>query len=302
MLPASRAAWVPVFIATPTSAWASAGASLVPSPAIATSRPSLCSSRISSSLRSGRGLGEEVVDARLVGDLRRGERVVAGDHHRADAHRAQLVEAGAHALLDDVLQVDDAEHLAVARNGERGAALAGDAVELDLELGRRLAALGRRRSRKMASPAPLRSRLPSRSTPLMRVSALKGTNVACAVAARARGGRTAWPAPRWSGPPASRRPAMRAGRPRPARPPDARHRDELGGLPVAEGDRASLVEQQHVHVARSLDRPTGHRQHVAAHEAVHAGDSDRRQQGADRRRDQRHQQRDQRDGRDVGAA
>ncbi len=36
MLPASLAACVPVFIATPTSAWASAGASLVPSPVIAT--------------------------------------------------------------------------------------------------------------------------------------------------------------------------------------------------------------------------------------------------------------------------
>ena len=53
MLPASRAAWVPVFIATPTSAWASAGASLVPSPVIATRRPSACCSRISASLRSG---------------------------------------------------------------------------------------------------------------------------------------------------------------------------------------------------------------------------------------------------------
>ena len=53
MLPASRAAWVPVFIATPTSAWASAGASLVPSPHIATSLPLACSSRISRSLSSG---------------------------------------------------------------------------------------------------------------------------------------------------------------------------------------------------------------------------------------------------------
>src|SRR6201982_2104036 len=35
MLPASLAAWVPVFMATATSAWASAGASLVPSPVIA---------------------------------------------------------------------------------------------------------------------------------------------------------------------------------------------------------------------------------------------------------------------------
>jgi hypothetical protein len=40
MLPASLAAWVPEFMATATSAWASAGASLVPSPVMATSRPS----------------------------------------------------------------------------------------------------------------------------------------------------------------------------------------------------------------------------------------------------------------------
>ena len=53
MLPASRAACVPVFMATPTSACASAGASLVPSPVIATSRPSACWSRISASFASG---------------------------------------------------------------------------------------------------------------------------------------------------------------------------------------------------------------------------------------------------------
>ena len=53
MLPASLAAWVPVFIATPTSAWASAGASFVPSPVIATSRPAACSRLISAILSSG---------------------------------------------------------------------------------------------------------------------------------------------------------------------------------------------------------------------------------------------------------
>ena len=53
MLPASRAACVPVFMATPTSAWASAGASLVPSPHMATSLPFACSSRMSLSLSSG---------------------------------------------------------------------------------------------------------------------------------------------------------------------------------------------------------------------------------------------------------
>ena len=53
MLPASRAACVPVFMATPTSAWASAGASLVPSPIIAISLPPSCSLRMRASLSSG---------------------------------------------------------------------------------------------------------------------------------------------------------------------------------------------------------------------------------------------------------
>ena len=71
MLPASFAAVVPVFMATPTSDCASAGASFVPSPVIATMRPRACSSRISSSFRSGRRLGEEVVDAGLLARSRR---------------------------------------------------------------------------------------------------------------------------------------------------------------------------------------------------------------------------------------
>ena len=53
MLPASLADDVPVFIATPTSACARAGASLVPSPVIATSRPPSCSRLISAILSSG---------------------------------------------------------------------------------------------------------------------------------------------------------------------------------------------------------------------------------------------------------
>ncbi len=53
MLPASFAAWVPEFIATPTSACANAGASLVPSPVIATSLPLPCSRLIRSILSFG---------------------------------------------------------------------------------------------------------------------------------------------------------------------------------------------------------------------------------------------------------
>ena len=53
MFPASLAAWVPVFMATPTSAWARAGASLVPSPVMATRFPPACSARIRAILSSG---------------------------------------------------------------------------------------------------------------------------------------------------------------------------------------------------------------------------------------------------------
>ena len=54
-----------------------------------------------------------------------------------------------------------------------------------------------------------------------------------------------------------------------------------------------LVEQQDVHVARGLDRAAGHGEHVALHEPVHPGDPDRREQRADRRRDEGDEQRDQ---------
>ena len=53
MLPASLAAVVPVFIATPTSAWARAGASLVPSPVMATNLPPSCSWWMRASFASG---------------------------------------------------------------------------------------------------------------------------------------------------------------------------------------------------------------------------------------------------------
>ena len=74
---------------------------------------------------------------------------------------------------------------------------------------------------------------------------------------------------------------------------DARQRNELGRLAVAERDRPGLVEQQRVDVSGGFDRAPRHRQHVVLHQPVHAGDADRRQQAADRRRDEAHQQRHQ---------
>ena len=80
----------------------------------------------------GGGLGEEVVDARFLGDRGRGQAVIAGHHDRADPHRTEVIEPLAHALLDRVLEVDHAEDLAVARDGQRCSALTSDSIEVDL--------------------------------------------------------------------------------------------------------------------------------------------------------------------------
>ena len=119
---------------------------------------------------------------------------------------------------------------------------------------------------------------------------------------RARGCRTAWRARRSSGPRASRRRATRTARPRPARPPARRASGRSAAawrlpsviVPVLSSSSTSTSPEA------STARP-GQREHVAAHEPVHAGDPDRAQQRADRGRDERHEQRDQhRDG-DVRA-
>ena len=73
---------------------------------------------------------------------------------------------------------------------------------------------------------------------------------------------------------------------------DAVGRDERRRLAVAERDRAGLVEQQHVDVARRLDGAARDRDDVRLDHAVHAGDADRGEQPADRRRDQADEQRD----------
>ena len=86
----------------------------------------------------GRRLGEEIVDAGFRGDRRCGDRVVAGDHHRADAHGAQCGEPLLDIRLDDILQVDDAEQAIAIGYRQRRAAGAGDGLDCLAELGRRI--------------------------------------------------------------------------------------------------------------------------------------------------------------------
>ena len=190
---------------------------------------------------------------------------------------------------------------------QRGAAGGGDAVDDVADVVGRRARRGRAPTSATAAAAPLRIRRAVGEVDAAHPGLRGERDEVGAVPSSPRRAlaqpvRRAWRARRSSGPRGSRRPGWTAGRRRPARRrrrPSTRH--ELGGLPVAEGDGAGLVEQQRVHVAGGLDRAAGHGQHVALHQPVHAGDADRREQRADRGRDQADQQRDQHDHRLRGA-
>ena len=73
--------------------------------------------------------------------------------------------------------------------------------------------------------------------------------------------------------------------------------NELGGLAIAQGDGAGLIQQQGIHVAGGLDGASAHGQHVVLHQTVHAGDADGREQSANGGGDQANQQRDQHENR-----
>ena len=145
-------------------------------------------------------------------------------------------------------------------------------------------------------PRPCGAGAPSRSTPLIRVWAVKGTKAAprSLDVALAEAEAAPWRARRCCGPRASRRRARRAAPRRRARAPSTPGAGRKAGrLAVAERDGAGLVEQQHVDVAGRLDRAARGGDHVGLDHAVHAGDADGREQAADGGRDQADQQRDQ---------
>ncbi len=250
----------------------------------------------------GGRLGQEVIDPGLVGDGLSGQRVVAGDHHGADAHLPHRVEPLPHALLDHVLEVDHPEGargpvvLAVG-DDQRGAAIGADALHARIDVLGRLAAV-------FADPGQHGGCGTLADPP--------GAAVGVQVDAAHPGLRAERDEVRLRGHPVRAgsqfvgvlgehddRAAFGGlvGQTRQLRGIGDLTRggavagQELGGHAVAEGDRARLVQQQGVHIPGGLDGATAHRQDVALHQPVHAGDADRRQQRPDRRRDQADQQR-----------
>ena len=62
---------------------------------------------------------------------------------------------------------------------------------------------------------------------------------------------------------------------------------------IAERDRAGLIEKQHVHVARCLNRAPAHGENIALQNAIHSGNANGAKKSADRRRNQTNEQRNQ---------
>ena len=151
--------------------------------------------------------------------------------------------------------------------------------------------------RRTESAAPLRTGGHRESTPLIRVCAVNGTSSASRIVDRVQPvvARASSTIDRPSGVSSAsaderrpRRPRRRSRRARGCS--SAAWRLPKVIVPVLS---SSSVD----HVAGGLHRPARHRQHVALHEAVHAGDADRREQRPDRGRDEADEQRDEDDDR-----
>ena len=301
MLPASLAAWVPVFMATPTSDWASAGASFVPSPVIATSRPLACSSLISSILRSG------VASARKSStpDSLAMTAAVTGLSpvimiERMPMRRSSTNRSSMPPLTMSFRCTAPSAQLSLATSSGVPPDLR-DALYGDLELGRHPAA-----ARLDEGPDRVGSALAN----LVAVQ-VYAAHTRCGAEGdelRLDLGQRPLPDPVLLGEDDDRA-ALRGlvgERGELCRVGelvlvDTVGRDQLTGLAVPERDRARLVQEEHIDVAGRLDCAPRHREHVAPDEPVHAGDPDRREEPADRRRDQRHEERDEHRHGDVGA-
>jgi hypothetical protein len=224
-----------------------------------------------------------------------GDRVVAGHHDRADAHRAKLLDPFRDPGFHDVGQRDDPQDLAPVGDRERCRALARDAFGDVLEI------RGHRRAERLgdvagdcvhgalAQAAAVGQVDPAHPRARRELEELRAVELRLGLGPSAEPLREAAHGPPLRGLVERGSQVCRLHeRPRVA----PGERDELRCLPVAQRDRPGLVEDQRLHVAGGLDGFPRHRQHVEAHRPVDPGDPDRREQRADRRRDQRDEERD----------
>ena len=226
-------------------------------------------------LVGGRCLGQEVVDAGLGGDGGGRQRVVAGDHDGANAHRAHLAEALFHAALDHVLQVDHAQAATAIGDGQRSTALPRDHLRDGEQILRRLAAL-------FADEANDCLRGALAQAAVVDVDAAHAGVGGKRDEVRLVAGHLAAPQAVFALCQDHDRTPFRGlvgqagelGRIRQLGFADAFHGDEFDGLAVADGDRAGFVEQNHVDVAGQFDRLAAFGDDVGLKRPVHARDAD----------------------------
>ncbi|MNL09031.1 hypothetical protein D3C87_1297780 [compost metagenome] len=221
-----------------------------------------------------RSFGQHVVHARFSSNRRSGQRVVAGDHDRADPQFAQFGETLADAGLDHVLEMDRTEQFTVDADQQRGAAALGDLVDFTGqrcgEIGASEAHKGQQRiHRAFAIHAPL----------------IVDTGQTCLCAERYGGQQLGGRFGLWLGSTQvlddglafcrviSQRSKQRTLGQFPGS--DARRGIDRGATTVTEGDGAGLVQQQDVHVPRRFHGAAGFGDHVQAHQAIHPGDTNR---------------------------
>ena len=282
MLLASLAAWVPLFIATATSACARAGASLVPSPVIATSRPPVWYSRISLSLASGVASARKSstpASAAIAAAVSRLSPVIITvlmPISRSSANRSRMPP------LTMSLSWMTPSDRAPSATSSGVPPRARDDVDLRLELA-------------PDRPSLLRDELndgvgrPLPDPPAVEIDAAhpglrgEGDELRAELLDRALAQSVLLLGEDHDAAPfrslvGQRRELSRVGQ---LALLDPGRRHEPGRLAVAERDRPGLVEQQHVDVAGRLHRLARGRDDVGADHAVHAGDADRGEQAAD---------------------
>ena len=241
---ASIATSVPVPIARPRSACASAGASLTPSPTIATSRRRAANGR-RRRLVLGQNVADHLLDARLGGGRPRRLLVVPREQDRRQAQLAQLGDRLPRGRLDAVGEDEQARNGSVAAGDDQCAALPRRrarpvAAARARALGRRAGTAGRR------GPSALDDRFDAEAAAILNRSTagrVPASERAKAAIARAIGCSLA----------SSTEPASRSSSARSA--PSATATSTQ--LHPALGHRAGLVEHDRVDRAASARAPRG---------------------------------------------
>ena len=241
-----------------------------------------------------RRFGEEIIDAGLGGDRRGGQAVIAGDHHRFNAHFAQLGETFFDAAFDDIFERNNPQHLFAFGDHQRRGPLAGDLFHLLIDIDREVAAVGLHVAangvhRPFADHALIDI---DAAHPRLRGKGDKGgvqrLQIAFAqVKALFRQHHDAAPLRGFI------RQRGELGGVGEGSLFHAARRQEGGGLAVAEGNGPGFIQQQDIDVACGFHRAAAGGDHVGAEHTTHPGDADGRQQPADGGRDQAHQQGDQ---------